>query len=192
MFSLIITIISIALVVALIAATMYYGGAALNQGTVKADASGFIAGAQQISAALNLHQIDGKGDFKAIVAAAGSEGDRDFVNTLISENYLSTVPSVKYGAKNIYTDDATLMNSWVLHNEFDWGTRWSTDPVTGVGGMVSVTGTVLEITVANPDVCARLEEQGNLSGDSSGLYACDPTTQVFRFRMNQYYGKVGG
>ena len=188
MFSLIITIISIALVVALVAATMYYGGSALNQGTVRADASGFLAGAQQISAALNMHEIEGKGNFVAIVAASS---DTDFVTALIDENYLATVPTVKSADVNVYGAPATSSNSWVLHNGFDWGTRYRVDPLTGVGGMVNVTGSVLEIKVANPDVCAKLERDGNVHGDLSGIYDCDPGTQVFRFHMNQTYGAVG-
>ena len=42
MFSLIITIISIALVAALAVATIYYGGDAFNQGTTKAKASTIV------------------------------------------------------------------------------------------------------------------------------------------------------
>ena len=51
MFSLIITIVSIALVVALVAATMYHGGDTLTQGRNSADASAYVNGAQQVAAA---------------------------------------------------------------------------------------------------------------------------------------------
>jgi hypothetical protein len=54
MFSLIITIISIALVAALAVATIYYGGSAFTQGTAKAQASAFVAAGQQVSGALTL------------------------------------------------------------------------------------------------------------------------------------------
>ena len=55
MFSLIITIVSIALVVALVAATMYNGGDTLTQGRTSADASAFVNGAQQVAAALVMY-----------------------------------------------------------------------------------------------------------------------------------------
>ncbi|MBV7542136.1 hypothetical protein [Acidovorax sp. sic0104] len=55
MFSLIISIVSIALVVALAAATMYYGGDALTQGRSSAEASAYVTGAQQIGGAAVMH-----------------------------------------------------------------------------------------------------------------------------------------
>lgn len=54
MFSLIIAIVSIALVVALVAATMYHGGDTLTSGRAQADAAGLVAGAEQIAGAYHL------------------------------------------------------------------------------------------------------------------------------------------
>lgn len=56
MFSLIITIVSIALVVALVAATMYHGGDTLTQGRNAASASAFVNGAEQIAGGYKMHQ----------------------------------------------------------------------------------------------------------------------------------------
>jgi len=56
MFSLIITIVSIALVVALVAATMYHGGDTLTQGRTTADAAAFVSGAQQVGGAAVMYQ----------------------------------------------------------------------------------------------------------------------------------------
>jgi hypothetical protein len=61
MFSLIITIISIALVAALAVATIYYGGSAFTQGTAKANASAYVAAGQQINGALALYANDNGG-----------------------------------------------------------------------------------------------------------------------------------
>ena len=58
MFSLIITIISIALVAALALATLYFGGDAFNQGSAKASAATVVNQAQQISGANTLHFLD--------------------------------------------------------------------------------------------------------------------------------------
>jgi hypothetical protein len=57
MFSLIITIISIALVATLALATLYYGGDAFNQGRAGAEASKLINEGQQINASVALAQV---------------------------------------------------------------------------------------------------------------------------------------
>jgi len=87
MFSLIITIISIALVVALVAATMYHGGDVLTEGRTEADAAAFVAGAQQISGAAAMYlALEGQ-------AATGIDGAADSA-TLVGKSYLSSVPSI--------------------------------------------------------------------------------------------------
>ena len=58
MFSLIITIISIALVAALALATLYYGGNAFNKGSAEANASKIINEGQQINGAVQLARAD--------------------------------------------------------------------------------------------------------------------------------------
>ena len=82
MFSLIITIVSIALVVALVAATMYHGGDTLTQGRAKADAAAFVSGAQQVSGA-------------AVMYASLEGQDAADAATLVTGKYLSGIPSVK-------------------------------------------------------------------------------------------------
>lgn len=56
MFSLIITIVSIALVVALVAATMYHGGDTLTQGRNTAEAAAFLTGAEQIAGGFKMYE----------------------------------------------------------------------------------------------------------------------------------------
>ena len=88
MFSLIITIISIALVVALVAATMYHGGDVLTQGRTEADAAAFVAGAQQITGAASMHlALEG--------TAALGDGAAGIKTALVDTSYLSSVPSVE-------------------------------------------------------------------------------------------------
>lgn len=82
MFSLIITIVSIALVVALVAATMYSGGDTLNQGRARAEAAAFVNGGQQVGGAAAMH------------VAMESVQPAD-VAALVSKKYLATVPVVK-------------------------------------------------------------------------------------------------
>jgi type II secretory pathway pseudopilin PulG len=81
MFSLIVTIISIALVAALAVASIYYGGAAFTQGSAKANASALVAEAQQIAGANDLYANDNAGAFSADVP------------TLVSGSYLSAAPA---------------------------------------------------------------------------------------------------
>jgi len=99
MFSLIISIISIALVAALAAATVYFGGAAFNKGGAGADASTFINGAQQIAGAFTLAETDGYTVSTIAALADGTATD--------GEIYLSQVPSYKGTALTL---DATETN----------------------------------------------------------------------------------
>lgn len=83
MFSLIIAIISIALVAVLALATVYYGGSAFNQGATKAAASRLINEGQQISSGVKMletNRVQGATD--AITTVAG-----------LAPSYLSTVPA---------------------------------------------------------------------------------------------------
>lgn len=91
MFSLIITIVSIALVVALIGATMYYGGDTLSQGRAKADASAYVSGAQQVVGALQMYN-------------AMESGQPDSLDDLITAKYLSSLPVMKSGTWTIPSD----------------------------------------------------------------------------------------
>jgi hypothetical protein len=78
MFSLIITIISIALVTALALATIYYGGSAFKQGGDAANAARLINEGQQLSGA---------------AAVAGANGDGTTVAELVSKSYLASTPA---------------------------------------------------------------------------------------------------
>jgi len=80
MFSLIITIIAIALVAALALASIYYGGSAFNKGSEKAAASTLINNAMQVSAAMTLAEVEG------VTPAAGAV---DGSHNLVTGNYLS-------------------------------------------------------------------------------------------------------
>ena len=81
MFSLIITIISIALVAALAIATIYYGGSAFTQGNAKSSASTLTAQAQQIMGAVTLYRNDGNNTTGLAVAD-------------LAPTYLQSVPAM--------------------------------------------------------------------------------------------------
>ena len=81
MFSLIITIVSIALVVALIAATMYYGADTLTRGQAAANAAALISGGEQVLAAMTAFQ-----------AQTGRYPNN--LEELITSNYLRSFPEL--------------------------------------------------------------------------------------------------
>ena len=85
MFSLIITIISIALVAALAVATIYYGGSAFTKGSAKAAASTVVAHAQQVTGANTLYANDNAGNFNNVISGVGS---------LVAGGYLASAPAL--------------------------------------------------------------------------------------------------
>ncbi|WP_019583809.1 hypothetical protein [Thioalkalivibrio sp. ALE16] len=95
MFSLIITIISIALVAALAVATLYFGGSAFTEGTTQANASGVINQAQQIGGASTLYTVRNAGDHP------------EDVEILATEDYLSSIPALA----------ANIGGSWAMGDE---------------------------------------------------------------------------
>ncbi len=104
MFSLIITIVSIALVVALVAATMYHGGDTLTQGRVTADAAAFVSGAQQIAGAQVMHlSLEGTAASTVTGGAAGTD--------LVADKYLASAPVVKGGAWALDTANKLVTNT---------------------------------------------------------------------------------
>ncbi len=105
MFSLIITIVSIALVVALVAATMYHGGDTLTQGRVTADAAAFVSGAQQIAGAQVMHIA--MAGTAATTVSGGTIADID----LVVDKYLASAPVVKGGAWTLDNVNKLVVNT---------------------------------------------------------------------------------
>jgi hypothetical protein len=97
MFSLIITIISIALVAALALATIYYGGSAFNRGSDSAKASQIINEGQQVNGAAQMALAD--------IAAGSFTAPTGTVADLVTGNYLANLPADFNSTTNT---DATL------------------------------------------------------------------------------------
>ncbi len=104
MFTLIIAIISIALIVATIAATMYHGGDTLTQGRSAADAAAFVTGAQQISGAEVMHLSLTSTD--ATTVSGGAAG-----TDLVLDKYLNSAPVVKGGVWALDTVNKLVTNT---------------------------------------------------------------------------------
>ena len=81
MFSLIITIISIALVAALALATLYYGGDAFNKSSAEAETSAVLTHIQQLQGAISLYQTTTSG--------------LPTLAQLNSQDYLRSIPQVR-------------------------------------------------------------------------------------------------
>lgn len=94
MFSLIISIVSIALVVVLAAATMYYGGDALSQGRSSAEASAYVTAGQQIGGAAVMH-------------ISTQPAPPTTVADLVTSGNLSGIPNVK--SRVVGTNEWTLV-----------------------------------------------------------------------------------
>lgn len=80
MYSLMISIISIALISAMALSSIYYGGASLNKGTTDADVAAIINQGQQIQGAITMANIDRNATAVSLA-------------TLVSEEYLQEAPT---------------------------------------------------------------------------------------------------
>lgn len=98
MFSLIITIISIALVALLALATLYYGGDAFNRGSAGAQAARLINEGQQVNGAVAIYKAD---------RAAGNTAAATTLSDLVPA-YLSQLPSSFNGATTLASGMVTI------------------------------------------------------------------------------------
>jgi type II secretory pathway pseudopilin PulG len=89
MFSLIITIISIALVAALAVATIYYGGPAFQNNGTRAAAVKVVNAGQQINGAVEMYKAQ-KGDVPATL------------DDLVTSNLLKSIPAGTWAMQNDY------------------------------------------------------------------------------------------
>lgn len=104
MFSLIITIISIVLVGLLAVATIYYGGDSFSNRGPEAQAATILNQGQQISGAMELWHVDGKGSLGVMSS---------LTSTAQGAAYLSDIPAPPNAA---YTSNTANASDWILLN----------------------------------------------------------------------------
>jgi ABC-type oligopeptide transport system substrate-binding subunit len=92
MFNLIVAVISIALIAAMAAASIFYGGAAFGSGTAQAQASTLVNNGQQVSGAQQLYMIDNSGN---------RANDID----VLTPTYLQALPTAPANATGLTTTD---------------------------------------------------------------------------------------
>ncbi len=91
MFSLIISVIAIALVIVLAGAALYYGGDGFNKGTVKGEVAKYKTEAAQIAGALVAYQVDQRG-FSEHPNNQNPDGEFGW-DDLVDGGYLTVIPS---------------------------------------------------------------------------------------------------
>lgn len=129
MFSLVITIVSIALVVALVAATLYHGGDSIDKGSAEANLAGLVNQATQIQAA-------------AVLYSAENSSAAPDLSTLVSKNYLKA--QINNG-----NEAWTSAGGFALTTAADLATCTAFNAKYGVVGVPSCTGAI----PAGPHCC---------------------------------------
>ncbi len=125
MFSLIITIISIALVAALALATIYYGGSAFNRGSADARAAQYINEGQQINGAFAMAKADAQaGTYTGALAA---------LSDLVTGKYLAQAPAGWTIGTGDYANAVVRVTTSAPSNEV-------CDSVVAKGGTADATG----------------------------------------------------
>lgn len=100
MFSLIATLISIALVAALALASLYYGGPVFNQGAARAHAAKIAAQGQQLQGAAELYKAN-TGEYPISLAE------------LVAQDYLKSIP-VASAQEQVLINNALAASTWVM------------------------------------------------------------------------------
>lgn len=103
MFNLIVAVISIALIAAMAAASIFYGGSAFSSGTAQAAATTLINNGQQISGAQQLHMIDKSGNRAVAIGELTLDGQ-----------YLQAVPTPPSMADGAWDVDASGLTASVV------------------------------------------------------------------------------
>lgn len=136
MFSLIVTIVAIALVAALALAVIYYGGDALNIGASRTASAKSLQEGNQIAGALELYRAD-HGDFPS--------GTSDEIKqTLLTANYLKAIPT----------------GSWSFRNDFAVQTDLDERTCLALNQKLGITGTTVpacnDSTISGKSVCCEV------------------------------------
>jgi hypothetical protein len=149
MFNLIVAVISIALIAAMAAASIFYGGSAFGSGTAQAQASTLVNNGQQISGAQQLYMIDNSGNRNSVNDMTGTAPDG-----LQTDGYLQAVPTPPANSTGA---NATDLGTWLVSDD---GTYAFIDLNTAPAGA--------NISPAET-VCSEVVDQGGQVVDSITL-----------------------
>lgn len=168
MFNLIVAVISIALIAAMAAASIFYGGAAFGSGTAQAQASTLINNGQQISGAQQLYMIENSGNRNGVNSMTAANG-------LVTQGYLQAIPTPP---ANSTGTNATDVGTWLVSAD-------------GTFAYVPLnTATAGATTSPAATVCGELVAQGGvtltLTGSAALTAASTFGTDGFAIGQNQF------
>lgn len=182
MFNLIVAVISIALIAAMAAASIYYGGDGFGKSSARAEAATLITQGQQISGAASLFRVANAGSSVATTDPDCSTGTLSAcaINRLVDGGFLQAIPSFPENVA-IQPDGIAAVEAAFAAppGSFSWMNRWT----------VSDTGDLARIflsDVARDEVCAEVEAQGGdtrsaMGGlDAAGFGLTDPEGANYR------------
>jgi len=201
MFNLIVAVISIALIAAMTAASIYYGGDGFGKSSARAEATTLISQAQQISGAASLFRIQNAGSNVASTNPDCGSGvfSACAINRLADGGYLQAIPKFPLDVA-VQADQVALVETAFgeLPGTFSWMNRWTISD-TGDMARIFLNGT------ARDAVCAEVEAQGGqgrtamigldaagfgLDADTGAPYRCadldlgpDGVVTAFGFRL---------
>lgn len=151
MFNLIVAVISIALIAAMAAASIFYGGASFSSSTAKAQASTLVNNGQQISGGQQLYMIDNSGNRNSV-------NDMGAANGLVTLKYLQAVPTPPSGV--------TVAPGWRVA---------ATGEVAYIGLDTAITG---QNVSAATTICTEVIAQGGGATQTSALTAASLTDDL--------------
>lgn len=182
MFNLIVAVISIALIAAMAAASIYYGGDGFGKSSARAQAATLISQAQQIYGGASLFSIANAGsDVASSAGCAAGTFSECAINRLVDGGYLQAIPSfpadVAIQADGIASVEAAF---GAPAGTFSWMNRWT----------VSDNGDLARIflsDIARDEVCDEVIVQGgdtrvtwNFTLDAAGFYLTDGDAPMYR------------
>jgi hypothetical protein len=142
MFNLIVAVISIALIAAMAAASIFYGGSAFSSGTAQAQATTLINNGQQIGGAQQLYMIDNSGN------------RAEALSTLTSGAYLQAAPTPPSVAGGFVAPE------WAINDDGKIATIAFTNP----GGNNSVSATICKELFNQGGATGTVPETGIKAG----------------------------
>jgi hypothetical protein len=174
--NLIITIIAIALTMAMIVITTYYSGGAFNNGSVEARASKYISDTSQVAAAIVLRSaktgelpVSDAGSSKFIGSNDEWMLPSDGLSPLVSGGYISSIPVTRFGSAYRYAEGVSFVENGVT--------------ITFNKVIVSTSQDAIPIEFRIPDItCDKMNEVGK--GDIAGcLKNTDDWGNVFFYKV---------
>lgn len=152
MFSLILTVVAVALVAALAMATLFYGGEVIHGGNARAIAGTVMNQGEQIVAAARLYYVN-----KGVVAPS--------LAALVAEGYLNSIPVPPAGLQVASFSLSPISSAYAADTTWEW------DAATETLGLVR--------QVTNSEVCSLLNEANNRTGDIQDAVDTTVRTQCY-------------